>query len=350
MSKLYIFPALFAALLAAAPVQAGNPDRQGEAGAYQLLINPWARSAGFHTMNTANVVGTDAMFLNVAGLSRLQKMEIQLSHTRYLVGTDVNLNALAFGQRLGKSGALGINLVAMDLGDFDRTTVNAPEGAGGVFTPAYFNLGLSYSHLFAEKVSVGVTAKFVTESQDNVAAGAFALDAGVQYVTGPNDNFQFGISLRNVGTKMTFRGEGLSTQLPVNDPSNPFPSTFQVRPAASNLPTQLNIGMAYDFLLGDQNRLTVLGNFTSNAFSRDVVGAGVQFALGRNFAIRGGYKYEFEAPAGSVEASVDNGISGGLTLSVPVRKDSKTRLAIDYAYRYTEVWNGIHNLGLRLDL
>ena len=28
--------------------QAGNPDRQGEAGAYELLMNPWARSAGLH--------------------------------------------------------------------------------------------------------------------------------------------------------------------------------------------------------------------------------------------------------------------------------------------------------------
>lgn len=25
--------------------QAGNPDRQGEAGAYELTINPWGRSA-----------------------------------------------------------------------------------------------------------------------------------------------------------------------------------------------------------------------------------------------------------------------------------------------------------------
>ncbi len=34
---------------------AGNPDRQGEAGAYELLMNPWAKSAGLHTMTTANV-------------------------------------------------------------------------------------------------------------------------------------------------------------------------------------------------------------------------------------------------------------------------------------------------------
>ena len=45
----------------------------------------------------------------------------------------------------------------------------------------------------------------ISESLSNVTAFGFAIDAGVQYVTGPNDNFKFGISLRNVGTPMTYR-------------------------------------------------------------------------------------------------------------------------------------------------
>ena len=49
---------------------AGNPDRQGEAGAYELLMNPWARSAGLHTLTTANIMGVEALQLNVAGLAR----------------------------------------------------------------------------------------------------------------------------------------------------------------------------------------------------------------------------------------------------------------------------------------
>ena len=32
---------------------AGNPDRQGEAGAVQLLMNPWAPSAGLHSLGTS---------------------------------------------------------------------------------------------------------------------------------------------------------------------------------------------------------------------------------------------------------------------------------------------------------
>jgi hypothetical protein len=52
---IYLLPCML--LLLAGTVFAGNPDRQGEAGANQLLINPWARSAGLHTMGTANVTG-----------------------------------------------------------------------------------------------------------------------------------------------------------------------------------------------------------------------------------------------------------------------------------------------------
>lgn len=41
MNKIY--PILFFLLVSAVSF-AGNPDRQGEAGANQLLINPWARA------------------------------------------------------------------------------------------------------------------------------------------------------------------------------------------------------------------------------------------------------------------------------------------------------------------
>jgi Type IX secretion system protein PorV len=327
---------------------AGNPDRQGEAGANQLLINPWARCAGFHEMNTANTIGAEAMYLNVAGLSRINKTQIQLGHTRYIA--DININALGFAQKMGKGGAFGISLVALDMGDFDYTTVDIPEGSGAVFSPSYFNMGVSYSHLFANKVSVGVTAKVVSESVTNVTARAFALDAGVQYVSGENDNFKFGISLRNVGNKMRFQGEGLSTQLPNPGPTFEYDNTYYERSAAYELPSQLNIGASYDWLLGKVNRLTLVGNFTSNAFSRDQVGGGLELSIRKIFALRVGYKHEVDGSIGSTQATIDNGISGGFTVSLPVKKESNTRIALDYGYRQTAIFNGIHNLGLRLDL
>jgi len=336
-------------LLLAGVAFAGNPDRQGEAGANQLLINPWARSAGLHSLNTSYVSGAEAMYLNVAGLSRIQKTQINLSHARYIA--DINMNALSFGQRIGKGGgAFGISLVSMDLGEFLSTTENIPGGTGATFSPSYFNMGLSYSHLFANKVSVGVTFKFVNESISNLGARAMALDAGVQYVTGENDNFKFGISLRNVGSKMRFVGEGLSKPRPNPGQTFEYPVTYYERSAAYELPSQLNIGFSRDFLFGKTNRLSVIGNFTSNAFSRDQVGGGLEFSLGQNFALRGAYKTELGVAIGSAEATLDNGISAGFSASVPFKKGSDSRLTLEYSYRSTRIFEGIHGIGLRLDL
>lgn len=349
MNKKYIFLLPWCVLLLTGAVFAGNPDRQGEEGAKQLLLNPWARSAGLHSLNTSNVSGTDAMFLNVAGLSRINQTQIQLGHTRYLVGADININALGFAQRVGKGGgAFGISLMAVDMGDLDLTTEETPEGSGATFSPSLFNLGLSYSHMFANRVSVGLTARFVNESITNAGARAFALDAGVQYVSGPKDNFKFGISLRNVGSKMKFQGEGLSTG--INSPNSTFeyPITYYQRSAAYELPSQLNIGASYDWLFAGKSRLTLLGNFTSNAFSRDQVGGGLEFALGQNFALRAAYKTEFDP--NSVEESIDNGLSAGLTVSFPLKKGSDNRVSLDYGFRATEIYDGTHNIGLRIDL
>ena len=58
---------------------AGNPDRQGEAGANELLFNPWARSAGLHSMNTASIMGVEAMRLNIAGLARVPGTELLIA-------------------------------------------------------------------------------------------------------------------------------------------------------------------------------------------------------------------------------------------------------------------------------
>jgi hypothetical protein len=329
---------------------AGNPDRQGEAGAYELLINPWARSAGLHTLSTSMVTGVEAMQINIAGLSRINKTQVNLGHTRYLVGSEMNLNALGLAQKVGKNGAFGVQLIAVDFGKIPLTTVDSPEGSGATFSPSYTNIGLSYAHNFANKVSVGVTVKSVNESIANVSARGVALDAGVQYVTGEKDNFKFGISLRNIGGKMTFSGSGLSIPRPSPSGNFDYNLSYYSRSAGFEMPSQLNIGASYDFPIGKSNKLTLVSNFTSNAFSRDNVGAGLEFSLGKNFAIRGAYKTEFGTTNSAIQSSVDNGLSGGFSVGLPVKKGSDTRVSLDYAYRSTTVFAGTHNLGIRIDL
>ena len=81
---------------------AGNPDRAGSAGVGQLLINPWARSAGLANATMASITGIESVFLNVAGLAFLDKTELVFTNTNYLVGTDIQINSVGFCSENGR--------------------------------------------------------------------------------------------------------------------------------------------------------------------------------------------------------------------------------------------------------
>lgn len=330
-------------------VHAGNPDRQGEAGAYELLMIPYARTAGLHAMTTANVSGVEAIRINPAGLSRINTTELSFSNGVYLSGTGINMNAFGVARKVGNGGAFGMSLMALDFGDIPVTTTDQPEGTGSFFSPNFFNIGLSYAHTFENKVTVGITLRGVSEATADISAFGFAIDAGVQYVTGENDNFKFGISLRNVGGKMKFSGEGLND---LNDVDGGYQITLSQRSAGFEMPSQLNIGMSYDFLFAATARLTAVGNFTSNSFSQDNIGGGLEFSLKEMFMLRAAYKYEFKTGSPTeAERPLYTGLSAGATVALPLSKDKKnTKISIDYAYRHTKIFNGTHNIGVRFNM
>ncbi len=351
--KKYHYLLLLMLTLAANTVKAGNPDRQGEAGAPELLINPWARSAGLHSLTTSMIMGAEAMRLNIAGLARLNKTEILLSHTTYLKGTDIGVNALGIAQKIGKNGALGISLMTLDFGDIPRTTTDQPEGTGGYFSPRYFNMGIGYSTIFENKVSVGVLFRAVTEGVEDATASALALDAGVQYVTGEKEQFKFGISLRNVGSRMQFRGEGLGETLTITNYDGEHQITVDQRATAFELQSSLNIGLSYDFYPDTKNKVTVVGNFTSNAFSEDQIGAGLEYSFKDMVMLRAGYKLDFGqvAPSEFDNEPINSGLAAGFTLNVPVSsRDKAPKFAFDYAYQTTRIFDGNHTLSVRINL
>lgn len=331
---------------------AGNPDRQGEAGAPELLMNPWARSAGLHTMNTSNISGVESMRLNVAGLSRINSTEIAGSYMNYMRGSGLGMSAFGIAQKVGKSGALGISLAALDFGNIPVTTTNQPQGTGATFSPRFFHLGVGYSHMFENKISVGVLVRSVNESIENVSASTIAMDAGVQYVTGEKDNFKFGISLRNVGGRLKFEGEGLTTIQDVKIGGIDYPLAVEQRSASLELQSLLNMGLSYDFYVGNMNRITAIGNYTSNSFSQDFIGGGLEYAFNEMFMLRGAYRYEVgSTSANDADGGQYTGLAAGFTLQVPFSKKADSgKLGIDYSYRATRTYDGSHNLGIRIML
>lgn len=344
ISALIIF--LFAGLVAFA----GNPDRQGEAGAGELLFNPWAASAGLHTLNTSSISGVEAMRLNVAGIGRgFDKTALYISNTRLFVGSDLQLNAFGLVQKVNKSSAIGVSLVAVDFGDIPITTYDLPEGTGGTYSPGFYHLGVGYSYTYQNKIAVGVLFRTIAETLNDVSAYAFAIDAGVSYVAGEKDNFKLGVSLRNIGTPMNFGGEGLSFigKNPVG--ASDYQLTFNHRPSSFELPSVLNIGVSYDFYIAQKSYIRAIGNFTSNAFSLDQLGVGAEFTFNKMFTARVAYKYELGADLLD-DQNIYTGVAGGFSVQVPLKKGSNRNIALDYAYRTTSPFRGSHNFGIRLEI
>ncbi len=335
-------------------LNAGNPERAGQAGATQLLINPYSRSSGMAGANSAFCRGLESQFLNVAGLAHTRKTELQFARTAWLVGSDININTFGFSQRVGETGAIGLGIMALDAGDIPVTTESQPEGGLGTFSPLFLNIGLSYAKGFSDNIYGGVNLRIVSEQISNVSAKGVAIDAGIQYVTGKMDQIHFGIALKNVGPKMSYRGDGMSTEITT---AAGYVMTVEQKSQAFEMPSLVNIGLGYDFYLTkdssglkQDHRLTVCGNFVSNSFSYDQFLFGAEYGFKQYLMLRAGYAWEKNITSKTERMTAFTGPTCGVTLELPFGESKKSSFALDYAYRFTNPFSGVHTIGARINL
>jgi len=323
---------------------AGNKDRSGQAGAYELLINPWARSAGWGGVNVSNARGLESIFSNVAGIAFTKKSELVFSNTQWLQNSDIKINSFGFSQRLGESGVLAVAIMSLNMGDIVITKDGLPEGGIGTYNPNFMNINIAYSKAFSNSIYAGINLKIISESISDISAQGIAIDAGIQYLTGERENIKFGITLKNVGPTLNYNGDGMSFRAIIpGDDHNKF--TVEQRSADFELPTQLNIGAAYDFLWGEKQRFTVAGNFASNAFSKDQFIFGCEYSLKEYLLLRAGYTYEEGITEKKNRTTWFTGPSAGFSIQVPLNKEKGSLFSVDYSFRATDPYTGIHSIG-----
>ena len=338
-------------LLSVESAWAGNDKRRGTAGATQLLINPWARSTGWGGANVANVRGLDAFYSNIAGLSFINKLEATYSTTMLYGGNSGlnsggNVNAFGLAFRMSDRGVMGLSVVTTNVGEIDVTTVESPEPINGTFSPTLMNLNVAYAHSFTTSIHGGVNIKVINESTAEINASGFAVDAGIQYVTGADDELKFGISLKNWGPAFSYSGNGNAFSWISNSGNN---MTGEYPAAEMELPTNLKIGLSYDFLFNAANQyLTVALAFTSNAFLKDNYAVGLEYGLLDVLRLRCGYVYEPDILDDAARTTASTGLCAGASVNVPLNKkkgDGKTSLCIDYSYRTNDNLRGTHVIG-----
>ncbi len=333
---------------------AGNDDRVGSAGATELTINPWTRSAAFGNAGVACGNGLASIYTNVAGLAFTTKTEIMFDRTNWLGGAGININAAGLAQRINETTVFSVAVMNMSFGDIDITTVDLPEGGIGTFSPSYSNFNIGLAKEFSNSIYAGFNFKVVSQSISNLRGTGVALDAGIRYVTGENDNIKFGITLKNVGPTMKMKGDGLALQ--VLYPSTNELATLEQRSADFELPSLLSIGASYDFIFTETSKLTMAGAFTANSFSNDQFMVGADYGMDieqASFHLMAGYIYEKGIFSPNFmfgeRLTALSGLTAGFSVDAVAGKN-KNHLGIQYTYRSAKPFNGIHSLGLSINL
>ena len=346
---------------------AGNDTKRGQGGAVELLINPWARTSGFAGANSGIIRGIESVGLNVAGLSSVKKTELTFSNTNYLVGSDIHINSLGFGQRVGDGGVMGITLSSYDLGTFYETTIDLPDGTGNTFKPQIFNFGLAYAKKFSSRITGGLLLRGISQQNQSVSAFGVAFDAGIQYQTGKKKEFKFGVSILNLGPKINFGGDALTTRGSTS--TGKYSQTIGLLAAAFEQPSMLNIGFGYDFYFNnDEVKLTPCFNFRSNSFTSDQYQIGAQGSWKDMFMLRAGYDYQEGLFSENETTTANLGPSFGATFQIPfvrtksgeLKQDDNSDLysgttkskvvGIDYSYSTTRFFGGTHRFALIMTL
>ncbi|MEA2714550.1 MAG: hypothetical protein QOK27_2511 [Gemmatimonadales bacterium] len=354
--NLALMAALLSGLPAAASGQAGtNQDNTayGTTSAEFLLMGAGARGTALGGAFSSIATDVSALYYNPAGIALMARPGAMIGTYDYVASTRYSWGGIAFPFS-GGSRAIGLQIGTYGFKDQQVYTVEQPDGTGSVYSVSETFAGLTFSQNFSDRFSAGVTAKGVFDNLGQASGQAFAVDFGTSFhasLSGHPVRFSFVVA--NLGTNLSYSGQALEADTPrdpipgePNVPSNPQPSQF--RTTGYNLPTIFRVGLAYDLITGDNNRLTVISDFNQPNNNGAGFSAGGEWMTQRlggsnfGFAARGSYSYTAANNLGPADpnstALRDEEKLQGLALGGGLNYGSGNfNLGLDYAWKYLGV-------------
>jgi hypothetical protein len=327
-------------LFVIAEIFAGGGRRNGTAGAQELLIPIGARGLAFNGAYIAGLEGIEAIYYNPAGVGFSNtSTEAMFSHMNYIA--DIGVSFAAVTSNFEGFGTLGFSVKTLEFGDIPVTTEESPYGTGATFSPTFVTLGLTYANALTDRIRVGVNINLVTEKIVRSSATGMAFDVGVQY-NGIADveGLKLGVVLKNFGPQMKFEGPDLVRK--ATDPNSLRGEQFYLIDAASfELPSQLELGVAYERNFAQDYRFIFATSFQNNNFAHDEYKLAGEFAFQDMLFLRGGYSYAPEAE--NIEETVF-----GPTFGAGFKVNAGIDITVDYAYRWARYFDANHMFAFKL--
>lgn len=322
-------------------VFASGGKRNGTAGAQELLIPVSARGLAMGGAYISGITGLDAIFYNPAGFGGTDfGTEAMFSYMNYIA--DIGFSFAAVGVNLGDFGALAFNLRTLDFGDIPVTTVDNPYGDGTTFSPNFFVGGVTYSNSLTDRIRVGFNLNLISENILRTSAVGFSFDAGIQYdgLAGV-EGLKMGVVLKNLGPQLKYDGDDL-LRVAEDATAQRGPQYYKIDAASFELPSQLEIGVAYSFRFEESYRAVFASSFQNNNFANDEYKLAGEFSFNDMFFIRGGYNYVSENIDDTNQNIWGPTFGAGILLQVGVD------IFVDYAFRSVDYFDANHMITVKL--
>lgn len=317
----------------------GNPElfsqSNGELNVVQTLvpfltIAPDSRAGGMGDAGVATLPDVFSMHWNPAKFAFIDgESQVGISYIPWLrnLVPDINIAYMAGYKRLDKKQVLSASLIYSSLGEIQFTDEFGSQLI--IFRANEFALDAGYSRLFTDNLSGGIAFRFI---YSNLTGGlysrgegtkpgiSFAADISGYYQKAINlfskdGEIGFGLNFSNIGSKMNYSDSNTSDFIPMNmrlgtaatinlDSYNKITATIDINKLLVPTPpiySQINP----DSIISGKNPniavpVAIFQSFydAPGGFKEELheitYSYGIEYWYNNQFALRGGYFYEFE--------------------------------------------------------
>ena len=153
---------------------------------------------------------------------------------------------------------------------------------------------VSVSRALTDRFSIGGSFKFINQRIWNESATGIALDVGLLFITN-FDGMRLGMNISNYGTEMRLDGDDLLQRIDIDPDNNGNNETLVAKMKTEHYPLPLffRIGIAYDLMNMEQNRLTFAADAIHPTDNVAYINFGGEYCWNNMLSLRAGYKSLF---------------------------------------------------------
>ena len=267
----------------------------GETGFAFLKIGIGGRSAGMGETATASSTDATAAFWNPAGLVQSNTHNVVFTYNRWIDGIQHNFGAVKF---VHGNNAFALHYISTGVEGIEQRDIPS-ENPTAYFSSHDLALGFSYARKMNDRLSLGITGKYVYERIQS-SVSAFAVDIGAWYYIkyaydnpGTDRRWRVGMILSNVG----FSGKFIDEKV--------------------RLPASIRLGSLYHIIntVPAGNTWSVAADIEKPFAESTRTHLGTEFGYKNTYFVRAGYQLGYEA----------RGITAGIGVRIQ-------RVSVDYGY------------------